>query len=92
VADFVFITLFQEPEVLKLGIEIDMQGILQGTVLIKSTPQNAGFFLPGRFSIKEAFLDKFLSSSLIDYTLPVIYNPYGEIIPIKPVAKCAPVL
>lgn len=151
--------LFQEPEILKLGIELDLQAILQGTVLIKSTPQKAAFFLPGRFSIEEAFrsgiqledqalvdsclprydrrmglfgyaynpgdisfpifrsvsyldyefsypvqfnvnksldpegmysLDRYFWSALIDYTLPVIYNPYGEIVPLKPIAVGSP--
>lgn len=57
---------------LKLGIEFDIQGILQGTVLIKSTPQKAGFFLPGRFSIEEAFRSglQLEDQSLVDSCLP----------------------
>ncbi|MFQ5825363.1 MAG: hypothetical protein ACE5JB_15080 [bacterium] len=146
-------SFFKEPEILKLGMELDMQGILKGKVIIKSTPQEAVFFLPGRFSIEEAFrsgiqmevqalvnsfiprydrrmglfgyiynpgditfnilrtsysdfdftyptqfkvnpkldtkkmwtLSGLLRSLYIDYTLPIIYNPYGEIVPVKPI-------
>lgn len=78
-----FQAIFDDPEPLRLSIELALHGKIQGVIVTPLVTRHAEFYLPGRFSIQEA-LDPSNSIGLsplnrehVDAVLPRYDRPVG---------------